>query len=235
MFFRRNPLCRRQPIAGRLFVRHWPRVSLGSGRFIAAGPCDQADRGYGKRWRNFKFSLAAYSYRNLLTESRRSSRSTISSSTVPRWGWKGPSSRLTTFRKNATRRVSAAAQEPESRLGLDISGTAVGNDFCHPPGKRREEQIALVKRWVDNAEILGTPVIRIFSGKPKAKGNRRPRAHRLAVAGMEECCDYAGQHGTFLALENHGGLTNEVDDMLAIRSRREEPLVRREHGHGQFP
>ena len=42
------------------------------------------------------------------------------------------------------------------RLGLDISGTAVGNDFCHPKGAKRDQQIADVKRWIDYAEILGT-------------------------------------------------------------------------------
>ncbi len=100
------------------------------------------------------------------------------------------------------------------RLGLDISGTAVGNDFCFPAGKERDEQIALVKRWVDYAEILGAPVIRIFSGTPH--GTSGEEAHRLAVAGIEECCQYAGQHGIYLALENHGGLTATADEMLQL-------------------
>jgi sugar phosphate isomerase/epimerase len=36
------------------------------------------------------------------------------------------------------------------------------------------------------------------------------------VDAIEECCEYAGKYGVFLALENHGGLTSKVDDMLAI-------------------
>ncbi len=101
------------------------------------------------------------------------------------------------------------------RLGLDISGTAVGNDFCHPPGARRDGQIAHVKQWIDWAEILGAPVIRIFSGNPQG-GQAVDEAHRLAVEAIEECCDYAGRHGVFLALENHGGLTTKVDGMLRL-------------------
>ena len=34
------------------------------------------------------------------------------------------------------------------------------------------------------------------------------------VAGIEECCDYAGQHGVHLALENHGGPTATADGLL---------------------
>ena len=71
-----------------------------------------------------------------------------------------------------------------------------------------------MKRWVDRAEVLGAPVIRIFSGQPH--DTTVEEAHRLAVAGIEECCDYAGHHGVFLALENHGGLTARPDGLLAL-------------------
>ena len=33
---------------------------------------------------------------------------------------------------------------------------------------------------------------------------------------IEECCDYAGSRGVFLALENHGGLTSEIDGLLQL-------------------
>ena len=40
--------------------------------------------------------------------------------------------------------------------------------------------------------------------------------HRRVVSGIEECCDYAGQHGVHLALENHGGPTATADGLLAL-------------------
>jgi sugar phosphate isomerase/epimerase len=58
-------------------------------------------------------------------------------------------------------------------------------------------------------------VIRIFSGRPRGDQSESD-AHRLAVEGIEECCDYAGKHGVFLALENHGGLTTEIDGLLSL-------------------
>ena len=36
------------------------------------------------------------------------------------------------------------------------------------------------------------------------------------VSAMEECCDYAGQYGVTLALENHGGPTSTAEGMLAL-------------------
>lgn len=101
------------------------------------------------------------------------------------------------------------------RLGLDVSGTAVGNDFGHPPGEERDRQISSLKKWIDNAEILGVPVIRVFAGHVK-KDVSPKMAHQLMVSGLEECCDYAGQHGVHLALDNHGGPTSTAAGLLAL-------------------
>ena len=102
-----------------------------------------------------------------------------------------------------------------ARYGPASAGTAVGNDFCLPPGEARDKQLAAVKQWVDYAEILGAPVIRVFSGHPHDK-QTVDEAYKLAIAGMEECCEYAGKHGVFLALENHGGLSTKIDDLIRL-------------------
>jgi sugar phosphate isomerase/epimerase len=58
-------------------------------------------------------------------------------------------------------------------------------------------------------------VIRIFAGKQK-EGVSPERSYTLMVEGIEQCCDYAGQHGVYLALENHGGPTATSEGMLAF-------------------
>ena len=166
----------------------------------------------------FKFSLAAYSYRSLLRGVRGASAELTLSDFIDdcaKFGLEGTELTSYYFPTDLTHDYLRQLKRQSFRLGLDISGTAVGNDFCHPPGPKRDEQIALVKRWVDYAEILGAPVIRIFSGNVK-DGMTPDEAHRLAVAAIEECCHYAGQHGVHLALENHGGLTTRVDGLLAL-------------------
>ena len=163
----------------------------------------------------FKFSLAAYSYRKLLSGPQPEMTLDDFVRDCAAFGLEGTELTSYYFPKEPTGDYLRQLKHLCFQLGLDISGTAVGNDFCLPWGPERDKQIAGVKRWVDYAEILGAPVIRIFSGKPHEK-QTEAEAHKLAVAGIEECCDYAGQHGVFLALENHGGLTTKIDGLLSL-------------------
>lgn len=164
----------------------------------------------------FKFSMAAYSYRDFLKAKGENGISLEDFvRTCAELGLEGTELTSYYFPENFDHAYLRQLKGLCFRLGLDVSGTAVGNNFCLPPGEKRQEQIDLVKRWVDNAEILGAPVIRIFSGKPEG-GQSREEAHRLAVQGMEECCAYAALHGVYLALENHGGLTDTVESMLTL-------------------
>ncbi len=98
--------------------------------------------------------------------------------------------------------------------GVALSGTAVGNTFTHPPGPKRDEQIALVNTWVDRAAILGTSHIRIFAGT--SAGTTPEEAKKRCIGALEECCDYAGKKGIILGLENHGGIVAEAETVLDI-------------------
>ncbi len=99
--------------------------------------------------------------------------------------------------------------------GLDISGTAIGNDFCHEPGSERDQQLALTREWVDYSAALGAPVIRIFAGRQQ-KGQSFERAVELCAQGINESVRYAATKGVCLALENHGGITATPEQMLTI-------------------
>ncbi len=163
----------------------------------------------------FKFSLAAYSYRDLLTGKPPKLTLADFIDDCAKFGLEGTELTSYYFPAEPTGEFLRDLKRQCFRLGLDVSGTAVGNDFCHPPGERRDKEIANVKSWIERAEILGAPVIRIFSGNVKSDQSAED-AHKLAVSGMEECCDFAGKHGVTLALENHGGLTETADGMLAL-------------------
>lgn len=199
------------------------RGFLGSSMFAAAGLTatlrPSAARAIEPIERNgaarFKFSLAAYSYRDLL--GGKAPKLTLSDfiADCAKFGLEGTELTSYYFPADTDDAYLRKLKLEAFRLGLDISGTAVGNDFCHAEGPEREKQIANVKLWIDRAEVLGAPVIRIFSGNAK-QGQSEAAAHKLAVAGMEECCDYAGQHGVVLALENHGGLTTTIEGLLSL-------------------
>lgn len=164
----------------------------------------------------FKFSLAAYSYRSLLQGKSDSPPQLTLKDFIDdcaKFGLEGTELTSYYFPTDATPDYLRTLRRHAFRLGLDISGTAVGNDFGHPPGEKRTAEIAKVKQWIDNAEILGAPVIRIFAGHKKADV-AEAQTHTLMVEGIAECCDYAGKHGVHLALENHGGPTATAEGLL---------------------
>ena len=163
----------------------------------------------------FKFSLAAYSYRKLLSGQQPELSLEDFIRDCAALGLEGTELTSYYFPKQPSDEYLRRLKHLSFTLGLDVSGTAVGNDFCYPPGEERDKQIGAVKQWIEHAEVLGAPVIRIFSGKPRGDQTHQ-QAHKLAVEGIEECCEHAGRHGVFLALENHGGLTTKIDDLLRL-------------------
>lgn len=125
------------------------------------------------------------------------------------------------FPKVVTPEYLMAIKNKVHRFGIDISGTAIGNDFCLPNGQARDAQIADCKQWIDYAAMLGAPVIRIFAGKVP-KGDSLDASIDRCVAGINECLEYAATKGVILALENHGGITATPGQMLAIIGRVEQ-------------
>ena len=99
--------------------------------------------------------------------------------------------------------------------GLEISGTPIRNNFCLPPGPQLDKELAHVRRWVDHSAKLGSPAIRIFAGKAP-KDTPREKVFPMVVDGMKEACAYAASKGIFLAIENHGYMTETADDVLRL-------------------
>jgi sugar phosphate isomerase/epimerase len=102
-----------------------------------------------------------------------------------------------------------------TRLGLDVSGTAVGNNFCVTDPEKRKQQLDLVKQWVEHTSRLGGKTIRIFAGTAE-KGDPEDQARARCVEAIQEACDHAGKYGIYLALENHGGITATPEQILAL-------------------
>jgi sugar phosphate isomerase/epimerase len=107
--------------------------------------------------------------------------------------------------------------------GVTVCGTAVGNDFCHPPGPKRTETIASVKEWIRRAALLGAPHIRVFAGS--VHGTSEEEAMRLTIAALEECGEAAGKAGIFLGIENHGGIVKDSANLLRIVRAVKSPWV----------
>lgn len=101
------------------------------------------------------------------------------------------------------------------RYGLDISGTAVGNNFCQADSEKRREHIAMVKKWLDISAILGAPCLRVFAGSTP-QGHTEEEARKWTIDALKECAEYASSKGVMLALENHGGITGTADQTISL-------------------
>lgn len=101
------------------------------------------------------------------------------------------------------------------RSGVTISGTAVRNNFCLPPGAEKDQEIAHVKKWIDYASELWAPHIRIFAGEVP-DGASKPEGIRWVTDGVKAVLDHASERGVMLGLENHGGVTALATDLQAI-------------------
>lgn len=195
-------------------------AALAAGATLAVSPSAAIEpiRRTGKP--HFRLSLAAYSYRSLLTAQ----------------GDAKPAMTLDDFVDRAAE-YGCDAVEPTSyyftdtspeflgrlkgrctRLGLDVSGTAVGNDFCTPDAAKLKAALASVKAWTEHCSRLGGKTVRIFAGNVdrKAAGETEETARARCVAAIQEACDHAAKYGVILALENHGGITGTADQLLAI-------------------
>ena len=169
-----------------------------------------------------KLSLAAYSFHRLLP--RRGTPEQIASAQMKLEDFidfaadQGlGAAELTSyyFPKYITHDYLMTLKAKTHRLGLSISGTAIANNFCVPDGPEHNRQLEKCRRWIDYAAAMGAPVIRIFAGRVP-KGDTEATAVARCVAGINTSLKYAATRGVLLALENHGGITATVDQMLNI-------------------
>lgn len=163
-----------------------------------------------------KLSCAAYSFRDYLPRDGKPAEMTMMDwlELAATWPLDGvePTSYYFTAEDPAT---MYALKAKAFKLGLDIAATSVGNNFCLAPGADRDQQIDLLKRWTDHAVEMGAPCIRTFAGRKGRDADRKEDFNRV-VECLKPCCDYAGSKGIFLALENHGYLTETAPEVLDI-------------------
>jgi sugar phosphate isomerase/epimerase len=101
------------------------------------------------------------------------------------------------------------------RTGITISGGAIRNDFCQPDGPALEADMAHTLRWIDRYAELGVAAIRIFAGKLPKGAELTPTLTHCAQK-VQQACEYAAKKGVYLALENHGGVTEKAEGLLSI-------------------
>ena len=168
-----------------------------------------------------KLSVAAYSLRSLLPNFRNDphAKGKIQMEDFMEMATKWPVSgvELTSYflPNPCTAAYAYTLKRNAHRLGLDISGGAIGNNFSHAPDSQElAKQMAYTKQWIDAYAHMGVPVIRVFAGNP-AKEMNRDQAVSNIIANLKTACHYAAMKGMILAMENHD-FTTDIDRYLQI-------------------
>ena len=104
------------------------------------------------------------------------------------------------------------------RLGVDISGTGVRNDFTDPDENKRKADIQLVKNWIDCASKLGAPVIRIFAGVQNPAGYTWEQIATWMMKDVNECIEYGKNHGVMVGIQNHNDFIKTAEHVHKIKA-----------------
>jgi sugar phosphate isomerase/epimerase len=165
---------------------------------------------------HLKLSLAAYSYRDYLAGPKK---------TMDLFGFVDLAADLGSDAVELTSYYFPEKVSPDYlnrlklhafRQGLDVSGTAVMNDFCLAPGPQADKEVEHVRAWIGHAAELDAPVIRVLSGN-WLQGTPDLELERRVIQRIESLLPYAVEKGVVLALENHGGgVTVTAEQLLRL-------------------
>lgn len=105
-----------------------------------------------------------------------------------------------------------------SDLDLSFIGIGVHNDFGRADTTFRQSEVVKVKQWVEVAEQLGAPLVRVFAGYPEGAPAESGARWPAMIDSLREVSAFAGQAGIRLGLENHnhGAFTRTADEFLRI-------------------
>ena len=127
-----------------------------------------------------------------------------------------------------------AVKHEAFRLGLEISGSGVKNDFTTADQAIRAEGKQRIKDWVEVCVKLGAPVLRVFADTnipPQKWAAVSGGAPREVVEGwmaddLRECAEFAAARGIFIGVQNHGDFLTTGAEHVSLLKRVNHPNCR---------
>jgi len=91
-------------------------------------------------------------------------------------------------------------------LQLSVASLSFGNNFCQEDVKGLDAQVEDVRKWLEAAQILGAPVLRLFAGWIEKE--KQPKVWPKVVDAFKKSAKMAEELGITLSIESHndGGL-----------------------------
>jgi len=100
--------------------------------------------------------------------------------------------------------------------GVTISGTGVRNDFAVADPAARQQDVRMVKAWIEVAAKLGATVVRIFAGQKVPDGGTFDRTLEWMVPDIKACVEHGRQHGVIVGLQNHNDFLKTADETIRV-------------------
>ncbi len=100
--------------------------------------------------------------------------------------------------------------------GVIAVAVGVGNDFCHRLGSVEfDREMDGLKQCIAAAHALGANVLRLEGGQPK---ENMPLANQWEAIreGVEAALKFARAEEVYLAIDNHGHITNEGEELAKL-------------------
>jgi sugar phosphate isomerase/epimerase len=173
-----------------------------------------------------RLSLAAYSMRKYLADSKQGKKSMDLFDFVDYCFKLGlPGAELTSyyFPDNVDDDYILKLKRHCHLRGVTVSGGAIRNDFCQSDMAKIEQDIQHTNLWTDRYALLGAPAIRIFAGTQPKDQSWEATIDRC-VSACQRVCQHAEKRGVWMALENHGGVTAKAEGLLEIVRKVNSPM-----------
>lgn len=116
-------------------------------------------------------------------------------------------------------------------LEMKVVCLDIRNDFTVTDETEWENQVQHVKDWLQAAHELEIPVARIWTGESSADEEARKRVYRA----INQLMRTAEHCGVTMAVENHGGLSNDPWFLSGLASDFQSPFLRLCADFGNFP
>lgn len=197
--------------------RHFLHTALGTtiASSLLAGNAHAIDPIIRNGPAQLKLSIAAYSYRDYL-QGKKQPNMTLDNFVDLCADMGLPAVELTSYYFKDTSTAALAKLKGRcTRLGLDVSGGAVGNKFTEADPAKLKDEIKKTKEWTERYATLGAKAIRIFAGNA-VKGEVEEVTRKRCIEAILEVCEHANQFGIYMALENHGGIVTTAEQLLTI-------------------
>jgi sugar phosphate isomerase/epimerase len=108
----------------------------------------------------------------------------------------------------------------EVRAAVEAAGCRVVNvpidvgNLAEPAPEKREGEIAQILPWIDAANALGSPAVRVNTGQ--SEGMDQGKALEIVAEGYARLAAYCARRGMTVLLENHGGLSSTPEAIIQL-------------------